>query len=153
MKWQNVLKRIDNYGDAWKRIEAHMAEDKIMRPKRKEQHPLEQKRTQLFKDLQERMEREFGPEPPAGEWKPEGTPYSRWHEKKRNSPEMKEIYAIDRKIDFEYKHGVGFFQGQEPEDIRPYHGFKQPKFDEAFYREKGYEPPQNKKHMKRSDDK
>ena len=45
-------------------------------------------------------------------------------------------------IDFEYAHGVGFFQGQEPEDSSY-------KYDEAFYREKGYEPPKNKRNMKR----
>ena len=137
-----------------RRVQAHMTEDRIMRPKRKEDHPLRKRYFQLFKDLKARMEREHGPRPkePKREegYDPEH-PYYKWGEISRNSPEQKEIWAIERKIDFEYRHGVGFFQGQEPEDITPFHGFDAPKFDEAFYREKGYEPPQNKKHMKRDD--
>ena len=61
---------------------------------------------------------------------------------KIDSPEQSEYWALGRKIDFEYAHGVGFFQGQEPEDSSY-------KYDEEFYREKGYEPPKNKRNMKR----
>tara|TARA_R100000152_G_C6718261_1_gene144665 strand:- start:9 stop:407 length:399 start_codon:yes stop_codon:yes gene_type:complete len=130
MSWKSIIKRIDNYGDAWKRIQAHMAEDKIMRPKRWDDHPLIQEREQLYKELKK-------------------YPQDTWTNPAR--PEMKRIWQIDNQIDFEYRHAVGFFQGQEPEDIRPHHGFKQPKFTEEWYREQGYEPPQNKKHMKGSD--
>ncbi len=144
MNWQSILKN-----DAWRMVQAHMAEDRIMRPKRKEDHPLRQKEKQLFKDLRARIERELGPEPKEPRTYIHDGEYMKWHRAHTDSPEQKEIWAIQRKINFEYQHGVGFFQGQEPEDITPYHGFKQPKFDEAFYRDKGYEPPKNKKHMKR----
>lgn len=149
MIWKSVLKN-----EFQRRVAAHMAEDRILRPKRKEDHPLREKRLQLFKDLAERMEREYGPKPkpPKREepYDPEH-PYRKWLDISSKSPEQSEIWDIERKIDFEYRHGVGFFQGQEPEDIKGFHNFPPRKYDEAFYREKGYEPPQNKKHMKRDD--
>ena len=137
MNWQSVLKI-----DGWRMVQAHMAEDRIMRPKRKEDHPLQPKRKQLLKDLRERIERELGPEPEEDKTYIHDSPYRKWHKAKRESPEQKEYWALGRKIDFEYAHAVGFFQGQEPEDS----AFK---WDEAFYREKGYEPPKNKRNMKR----
>ena len=138
MNWQSVLKI-----DGWRMVQAHMAEDRIMRPKRKEDHPLQPKRKQLLKDLRERIERELGPEPEEDKTYIHDSPYRKWHKAKRESPEQKEYWALGRKIDFEYAHAVGFFQGQEPEDS----AFK---WDEAFYREKGYEPPKNKRNMERN---
>ena len=140
MTWQSILKN-----DGWRMVQAYMAEDKIMRPKRKKDHPLQPKREKLLKDLRARIERELGPEPKEDETYIHDSPYRKWHEAKRESPEQSEYWALGRKIDFEYAHGVGFFQGQEPEDSN----FK---WDEAFYRERGYEPPKNKRNMKRSDD-
>ena len=142
MSWQSILKN-----DAWRMVQAHMAEDRIMRPKRKEDHPLQQKKKQLYKDLSERMEREFGPEPKDPKKYIHDGEYMTWHRAKRDSPEQKEIWDIQRKIDFEYAHAVGFFQGQEPEDFN----YKNTdfKYDEAFYRERGYEPPKNTRYLKR----
>lgn len=150
MIWKSILKR----RDGWAEIQAHMTEDRIMRPKRKKDHPLQAKRTELLNRLKQRLGEE--PDDPEGtenepktyaEYKE--SEYAKYHKQWRDSPEMKEVWKIDDKIDFEYQHGVGHFQGQEPEEIRPYHGFKQPKFDEEYYRKKGYEPPKNKRHMKR----
>jgi len=147
MSWQDILKISQR--DAQRMIDAHMAEEKIMRPKNQYDHPLRQKEKQLFKDLEERLTRELGPEPKEPKKYDPNSDYSKWHKAYRDSPEQEEIWAIQRKIDFEFTHGVGFFQGQEPKDIKPFHGFDAPKFDEEFYRERGYEPPKNKKHMKR----
>mgnify|MGYP003125467697 CR=1 FL=1 len=143
MSWMAILKN-----DAWRMVQAHMAEDKIMRPKRKEQHPLQQKRKQLLEKLRARL----GEEPDDPEDLPDNHPdkasydpnseYSKYRKKWRESPEMEEYWALGRKIDFEYRHAVGFFQGQEPEDTN----FK---WDEEFYRNKGYEPPKNKRNLKR----
>ena len=151
LSWRYVLKRESNLvpnPSGWRMVEAHMTEDKIMRPKRKEDHPLQAKRTELLNKLRARL----GEEPDDPEDLPDNHPdkasydpnseYSKYRKKWRESPEMKEYWALGRKIDFEYKHGVGHFQGQEPEDT----DFK---WDEAFYRKQGYEPPKNKRNMKR----
>ena len=143
MTWQSILKN-----DGWRMVQAHMAEDRIMRPKRKEDHPLQQKKKQLYKDLEERLgEEPEDPEelhddhPDKASYDP-NSKYSQYHKQWRESSELKEIWKINDKIDFEYRHAVGFFQGQEPEDS----DFKR---DEAFYRKQGYEPPKNKRNMTR----
>ena len=147
MNWQDILKI--NQRDAQTMFEALLTEEKVMRPKQAHDHPLRQKVEQLYDDLEERLTREIGPMPKEPKKYDPNSDYSKWHKAHRDSPEQAEIWKINRKIDFEFTHGVGFFQGQEPADIRPFHGFDAPKFDEEFYRERGYEPPKNKKHMKR----
>lgn len=147
MSWKSILKMSREQAETM--FEALLTEEKVMRPKQQHDHPLQQKVKQLYDDLDERLTRELGPKPKEDKTYIHDSPYRKWVKAHRDSPEQEEIFAINRKINFEYTHGVGFFQGQEPKDIKPFHGFDQPTFDEEFYRERGYEPPKNKKHMKR----